>query len=242
MYTTNPDGVRIHYQIEGDAGHPCMMMVHGFYGSLADWYDYGYVDQLTKHFRLVMLDVRGHGQSDKPHDPAMYTLEKRSADIICVLKALDMDRVHYYGYSMGGWIAYGLMRTCPDRFRSFTLTASHPFFVDLSTWEDDILSIESWVDRLEITPAHRLRFLANDRQALLAASAHNREDNSSVLEGLTVPCLFLYGSEDRLKPQVEKLIGIQSGIRQQELPGLNHVSSLTRADIFCPILIQHIIG
>jgi pimeloyl-ACP methyl ester carboxylesterase len=65
-YTTN-QGIRIHYQLEG-AGPP-LILHHGFTASLEAWYDWGYVDALQHDYRLIVVDARGHGGSDKPHDP-----------------------------------------------------------------------------------------------------------------------------------------------------------------------------
>ena len=64
------DGIRIHYHIEG-AGPP-LVFQHGFSGSLVDWYANSYVEPLKAGHELVLIDARGHGQSDKPHDPAAY--------------------------------------------------------------------------------------------------------------------------------------------------------------------------
>jgi len=57
-------GVRIHYQIEG-LGHP-LVLQHGFTESIEDWYECGYVDALRRDYRLILVDARGHGKSDKP--------------------------------------------------------------------------------------------------------------------------------------------------------------------------------
>ncbi len=68
------NGVRIHYQVEWE--DPPLVLQHGFRSSLKTWYDYGYVDTLQQDYRLLLLDARGHGASDKPHEPAAYALEQ----------------------------------------------------------------------------------------------------------------------------------------------------------------------
>ena len=55
-------------------------------------------------YRLVLIDARGHGQSDKPHDPLSYAPEKFASDIVAVLDDLGMKTAAYWGYSLGGWI------------------------------------------------------------------------------------------------------------------------------------------
>jgi pimeloyl-ACP methyl ester carboxylesterase len=70
-------GVRIHSQVEGE-GCP-LVLQHGFSESVVDWYESGYVDALSRDYRLILIDARGHGTSDKPHDPDAYLLNRRRA-------------------------------------------------------------------------------------------------------------------------------------------------------------------
>jgi len=63
-------GIRIHYQVEGKG--PPLMLQHGFTSNLKSWRQFGYVDALKHHYQLILLDARGHGASDKPHDPAAF--------------------------------------------------------------------------------------------------------------------------------------------------------------------------
>ena len=69
-YLTN-NAVAIHYRVEGE-GSP-LILQHGFTDSSESWYELGYVAALKSKFRLILPDTRGHGQSDKPHDPRAYT-------------------------------------------------------------------------------------------------------------------------------------------------------------------------
>src|SRR6266404_7521776 len=57
--------VRIHYQVEGEG--PALVLQHGFTESVVDWYEAGYVEALRPDYRLILIDARGHGVSDKPH-------------------------------------------------------------------------------------------------------------------------------------------------------------------------------
>src|ERR1700726_2295119 len=101
-YTGN-QGVRIHYRIEG-AGLP-LVLQHGFTRSLEDWKSCGYIARLKSDYQVILIDARGHGQSDKPRDPEAYRLEKRVGDVVvAVLNDLGIGKAHYWGYSMGGWL------------------------------------------------------------------------------------------------------------------------------------------
>ena len=65
-------GVSIHYHVEGDG--PPLVLQHGLTSSLRNWYAYGFVEELQKDYRVIMVDARGHGRSGKPHDPKDYDL------------------------------------------------------------------------------------------------------------------------------------------------------------------------
>ena len=68
-----------------------------------------------------------HGESDKPHDPAAYGLAHRTADVLAVLDDLSIQKADYFGYSLGGWIGFGLVKRAPQRFSSFIFGAAHPY-------------------------------------------------------------------------------------------------------------------
>ena len=112
-------GVSIHYRVEGDG--PPLVFGHGFTDSSDVWYERGFVAALTPKYRLVLIDTRGHGQSDKPHDPASYAMEKFASDVVAVLDDLGMKTATYWGYSMGGRIAYALARHALGRVACFVI-------------------------------------------------------------------------------------------------------------------------
>src|SRR3954471_17730477 len=92
------DAGRIHYQVEGDG--PPLLLHHGFTSSLEAWRFFGFTEALRSRYQVIMVDALGHGQSDKPHDIAAYSQLQRCRDVLAVLEALDIERVHYVGYSL----------------------------------------------------------------------------------------------------------------------------------------------
>ena len=93
---------------------------------MQSWRDRGYVERLRDRFRLVLIDSRGHGESDKPDDQESYELRGRVLDIGAVLRAEEIDAAHFFGYSMGGWIGYGVATYMPQRFRSLVIGGFGP--------------------------------------------------------------------------------------------------------------------
>ena len=92
-------GHKISYRTEG-TGTPLVLLC-GFSRWSDNWWDVGYVERLADTYRVVAIDRLGHGDSDKPHDPAEYLEHLIVADIIAVLDAEDIDRAIVWGFSMG---------------------------------------------------------------------------------------------------------------------------------------------
>ena len=112
-------GTSIHYRVEGDG--PPVVLGHGITDSSDVFYERGYVAALKPKYRLVLIDARGHGQSDKPQDPPSFTPEKFASDTVAVLDDLGIRTTAYWGYSMGGWIGFALARYALGRVGCFVI-------------------------------------------------------------------------------------------------------------------------
>ncbi len=116
----NSDGFRIHYETFGD-GDP-IILVHGWGSSLKDnWVSTGWIETLRPMHRVVALDVRGHGDSDKPHEQAAYSYARMSRDVLHVMDHLGIAKAGYVGYSMGAFMGASLLGHARDRFSSMIL-------------------------------------------------------------------------------------------------------------------------
>jgi pimeloyl-ACP methyl ester carboxylesterase len=132
-FATAPDGVRIHYEVEGSG--PPLVLQHGLLSSLESWRQRGYVERLAPRYQCILVDSRGHGESDKPDDPEAYELRTRVVDVASVLHDAGIETAHYMGYSMGGWIGYGITIYMPQRFRSLTIGGFSPLKPPAVDWE-----------------------------------------------------------------------------------------------------------
>ena len=230
-YVNNSD-VRIHYHVEG-AG-PDLILQHGLTNSLENWYAYGFVEELKKNYRLILVDARGHGKSDKPHDPSLYDLRLRVGDIIAVMDALGVDKAHYMGYSMGGRIGFGLILYELDRFNSLIIGG-----MSADTPNTDIppeeriktlkLGMESYVADAEekegpIETLRRERLLDNDAEALIAATIAPRGTDGveQLLHDVDIPCLLYCGDQDGYFEAAQKSAGLIPTAIFVAVPGLNH--------------------
>lgn len=238
-FVTN-QGVRIHYESIGKG--PALVMHHGTTGSSEDWIEAGYVDALKADHQLILPDSRGHGQSDKPHDPTAYELALRTSDIVAVLDDLGIQTADYFGYSLGGWIGFGLAKHAPHRFRSFVFGGSHPYAENMQSFRDlmprDREVFAAMVDQVfgsRLTPAMRTRLLANDLDALHALT-QDRDSNADVLPSMTVPCLLFVGELDPRLVQVRQCASDLPNVTFFSLPECDHIATPARSELVIPHL------
>ncbi len=239
-YATN-QGVRLYYEVIGQG--PPIVLVHADFSSLEDWKEFGYVERLQQDYRLVLLDIRGRGASDKPHQPEAYALDLLVDDIVMILDELNLRKTHYLGYSMGGWIGFGMAKYASNRLHSLMVGGAHPYAHNRehvrrrysqtsAAWAAQVESLE------EMSPAFKARAIRNDLQALVAA-AQDRPDLSDLLPTLSVPCLVYAGEADEpvYCPAKECVSQIANGTFFS-LPGLSHGQVYSRSDLILPHVIR----
>ena len=236
-FVTNRD-VRIHYETIGNG--PALVMHHGTFGSGADFIDLGYVDAFKADHQVILLDSRGHGQSDKPHDSNSYDLALRASDVLAVLDELGTRKADYFGYSLGGWIGFGLAKHAPDRFRSFIFGGSHPYGENMQPFRDlmprDREAFAVMVDQAfgsRLSSAMRTRLLANDLDALRALT-QNRESNADGLPSMTMPCLLFVGELDPRFPLARQCASVLPNATFFSLPECDHAASVIRSELVIP--------
>jgi pimeloyl-ACP methyl ester carboxylesterase len=110
------DGVKIYYEIEGEG--PPVIMLHGFAANIeSNWKSANWVDYLKYDYKLILVDCRGHGKSDKPKDAAQYG-EKINEDIVKLLDHLSIKKANFFGYSMGARITTDILLENQELFIS----------------------------------------------------------------------------------------------------------------------------
>lgn len=241
MPYANNNGVQIYYQVEG-AGSP-VVLYHWSFGTLDDWYDYGYVDDLKEDYQLVCLDARGYGKSDKPHDPKAYRLEQRVGDITAVLDDVGIAKAHFFGYSMGGWVGFGAAKHAPERFRSLIIGGQHPYAQSLQGLRDIIqygadngheAFVEMWErDFGALTREERERWFQYDFEALLAV-AQDRESLEDVLPTMTLPCMLIVGEKDGAYEMAQKCFPHIPHGEFVTLAGMDHGDGFKHSELALP--------
>jgi len=235
------EGIRIHYQTEGEG--PPLVLQHWSLATMDSWYDYGYVSALKNDYRLVLLDARGHGASDKPHRLEAYELKKRVEDIVAVLDDLSIAQADFFGYSMGGWIGFGVARYAPERFRSLIIGGQHPYAQNMDGLRQLVrygvengpeAFVAMWEENFgTLSSETRERMLAYDYEALLAV-AQDRESLEAVLPTMRMPCLLYVGEMDEIRPIAKECAKQIANVMFVTLPGLDHGEAIRRSDEVLP--------
>lgn len=211
-FAVSTDGVRIFYTA---TGHEVpLVLSHGGTHTWESWQDLGYVDSLKDHFHLILIDSRGHGESDKPHDAAAYTMPQQVDDVVAVLDDMGIDRFHFWGYSIGAQISFHVAARLPERVQSFVAYGGHPY----PPSPDDLAStgevnatlqqgMQAWVDWMEALgvftqypnpAARRARLLDADAEAIIASNVAYADDPgiADALSRITMPGLLIAGQHD----------------------------------------------
>lgn len=240
------DGVRISFQ-ESGAGQ-AIVLVHGSGLSGAVWRGLGYTKAFEERFRVLTLDLRGHGRSDKPQHEDAYSMDLLVGDILAVLDAAGVQAAHYLGYSAGARVGFSLLASSPGRVKTFT-SAGGTYRSPAGQIEsiffpgyDQALDrggvpefLRQWGDATgrEIDPQTAAAFLAND-PAALRAYFRRSEDEPGIPEAdlrkMDTPTLLLAGTEDPLRhADSERAARLMPTAQFQALPGRNHAQTLIPA-------------
>jgi pimeloyl-ACP methyl ester carboxylesterase len=250
----NPlDGVSIRYSVEG-AGTP-LVLLHGEMSSLESWHALGYAQQLRERYRVIAIDARGHGMSDKPRLPAEYALLRLTGDVLSVLNFEEIASAHVIGYSLGARTALSLAAHAPERVRSLVLAGgsvqtalgafdrlTYPGALSIISTQGMDTFLASWSAWLEspLPPAFAA-LRANDHRAISACLTQIEQETSLVgdLSKIRQPTLLIVGENDS-----DRLHDAQNAVRQMldarlvVLPGTDHAGTLMRRDIIMPELLS----
>ena len=118
------DGIRIHYETRGDG--PALLLTHGYSSTSAMWQ--GQIEALSRHHKLVLWDMRGHGQSDYPEDSNAYSEALTVGDMAALLDEVGAKSAIVGGLSLGGYMSLAFYRAHPERVSALLIIDTGPGF------------------------------------------------------------------------------------------------------------------
>jgi 3-oxoadipate enol-lactonase len=253
--------IQMNYELSGKKGAQVIVLSHSLNSSLLMWNPQ--MDALNPYFQVLRYDIRGHGASDAP--PGAYTLELLGEDVIKLLDALGMGRVHFVGLSLGGMIGQYLGLNDSHRLKSLALcdTAAVVPPEAQAMWQERIdkarrkgteVLLEETMERW-FTPSYLKNLKKNSKilsligEQLLATpvsgyigcvEAIRKLNYLDQLSEIKMPTLIMVGEEDPGTP-VSASEAIHERISNSKLvilPSARHLSNVEQAEAFNAALLK----
>ncbi|MGO2519175.1 MAG: alpha/beta fold hydrolase [Microbacterium sp.] len=200
------DGTRIATYTWGEFDDPVVVIVHGFASNARDnWVLTGWIRKLTlAGYRVLAIDQRGHGVSDKPHEPESYAIRTLAADVETVMDQYLVEDAFYIGYSLGARVGWEVVRDLPQRIHRAVL-GGVPDGIPLERL--DIEQVRAFIeDGVPVQDSATLNYIAltervpgNDLRSLLALAEGmrlTRTVDPDPTNAPTQPILFATGAKD----------------------------------------------
>lgn len=226
------EGLELSFFDEGDPSGAPALLIHGFASSASvNWVYPGWVKTLgDAGYRVIGIDNRGHGASDKPHDPALYHPPSMAGDAAALLDHLGIPEAHVMGYSMGARITAFMALGHPHRVRSVVFGGLGIGMVDgVGDWDPiaGALLAES-LDDVDHERGRMFRSFAeqtkSDRIALAACIMTSRDLLTPAdMARIDVPALVAVGTKDDIAGSAQALAELMPDARALDIPGRDHM-------------------
>ena len=242
-------GARIYYEVHGE-GEP-LLLSHGYSATSRMWEKQ--VEALAGRFRVVVWDMRGHGQSDSPDDPALYTEEATVGDMAALLDVVEAPRAIVGGLSLGGYMSLAFHARLPERVRALLLFDTGPGYKSDTARDEWNRNAEKRALALETQGLAAL----GGRSAEVAASQHRsakglalaargmlaqRDDHViRSLPHVKVPTLVLVGADDTpFHAATDYMAAKIPGARKVVIPEAGHAANIDQPEAFNRAVIDYL--
>ncbi|MDX9707842.1 MAG: alpha/beta fold hydrolase [Azospira sp.] len=254
------NGIDIHYQISGSG--PWVTLAHSLATDLTLWDELA--EALSKRFSVLRYDARGHGKSAAPEGP--YSFPQLVGDLVGLLDALEIERTHFVGLSMGGMLGQHFALAAPDRLDKLVLVSTSSYSPPAAgaLWAERIATaskqgmaahVESTLARWFTAPYRAAHPEVMARiGALVAATpvagfagwgaAIRTLDVTAQLGAVHVPTLVAVGADDPGTPPAlsETIAAAIPGARLEIVPAASHQLVIEQASAFRRLLLDFLGG
>ena len=252
MPKLNRVGVNLYYEVHGDHG-PVVLLTHGYSATAQMWS--GQVDVIAKDHRLITWDMRGHGQSDSPDDPSLYSEMHTVADMAALLDEVGAPRAIIGGLSLGGYMSLAFNRVHPDRVNALLIIDTGPGYKNdeaRAGWNKTSLRT---AERYETEGLGLLSAGSAERRtakhtsatglALAARGMLTQRDASVItsLPDIKVPSIVIVGSEDTPFLAASDYMAAKiPGAKKAIIEGAGHAANIDKPEAFNAVLKDFLSG
>lgn len=244
MARLDRDGVSIHYEVHGRG--PAILLSHGYSATCRMWD--GQIEALRDRFRVIVWDMRGHGESDSPADATAYSEAATVADMAAilqtVLQSVGETRAVIGGLSLGGYMTLAFHQRHPDACRALMLFDTGPGFKNNEAREGWNRRAHQRADDLEarglaaLGASDEVRMSQHRGAGGLAGAARGmltQQDDSAIrsLETIAVPTLVLVGANDtNFLAATDYMAGKIPQATKAVIPNAGHAANLHQPAAF----------
>ena len=249
------EGVDLHYVVEGPPDRPVVVLAHAIGMSNRMWDPQ--IASLAAAWRVIRLDLRGHGDSPVPRGP--YELSELGADVLRVLDRLSVERASIVGLSLGAMVGLWLAGHAPERVERLVAACAVSRPASPQAWHDRAaavmsggtaavadLVVERWgyVNRDAAIESMLRSSLAATPAAGYAGccEAIATMDLRSALVNVQAPTLLLAGSDDPAAPPAAaiEIAASVAGSRVEVVEGAAHLLNVERAAVVTEAILEHL--
>ncbi len=234
-------GVEIHYEIHGEG--PVILLSHGFALTSRMWH--GQIEPLSRRHKLVIWDMRGHGQSDYPDDPAEYSEAATVGDMAALLDEVGADRAIVGGLSLGGYMSLAFHVAHPERVEALMLIDTGPGFKKdeaRAAWNETASrrAMQFATEGLAALPLgspERMEGHHRSADGLARAARGMLAQRSGAVMGsladIAVPTLIIVGANDTPFLIATDIMAAKiAGARKVVIPDAGHIANLDQPALF----------
>ncbi|PAY10313.1 alpha/beta hydrolase [Bradyrhizobium sp. UFLA03-84] len=251
MAKLNRGGVDIYYEIHGSG--PPLILTHGYSSTSAMWQ--GQIEALSKRHKLILWDMRGHGQSDYPDNPDAYSEALTVGDIAALLDTAGADQAVVGGLSLGGYMSLAFHRAHPERVRALLIIDTGPGFKKDDAREVWNKRARDTGDRFDSEGLEVLKSLSAERASVshrnarglaLAARGMLAQRDARVIESLPdikVPSLVVVGADDTPFLAASDYMAAKiPGAQKVVIPNAGHAVNIDQPQAFIDAVLPFLDG
>ncbi len=247
MANLDRDGVNLYYEVHGEG--PALLLSHGYSATSQMWR--GQIEALSRDHKVIVWDMRGHGASDYPADPAAYSEAATVADMAALLDAVGAESAIVGGLSLGGYMSLAFHLAHPQRVRALLIIDTGPGYrkdEPREAWNRNALKTAARYEseglgRLAAgsvemrTSTHR----SAEGLALAARGMLTQKDARVIdsLPGISVPSLVVVGENDTPFLAASDYMAAKiPGARKVVIHGAGHAANIDQPDAFNAAILE----